>query len=106
MNDPERFSVATRLYVRLRRLGGPTIDPLRMLNDDEYALETVQRIAATATDPEIIHMAARLDAILHHMRMVGDPVRQTAPLPPRSAAAPSAPVEVPEVAKRYVGALR
>jgi hypothetical protein len=96
MADPERFSIATRLYVRLRRLGGPPIDPMRMLEDDAYALATVQQLAESATDPEVIHMAARLDAMLHDLHLSNQPVRQTAPLPEAAAAKP----------KRYVGALR
>lgn len=107
MSEPERFSISTRLYVRLRRLGGPQIDPLRMTHDDDYAREIAQTLARATGDEEVLRMAARLDAIVKDPRARPAPLRQTAPLPATRPAPTEEETEPsPLIMNRYVGALR
>ena len=49
MTQAERFSLATHLYVRLRRSSGRVVDAIWMAQNDEYAREI---LSLAATDPD------------------------------------------------------
>jgi hypothetical protein len=63
MTNAERFSLATHLYVRLRRANGRVVDALWMSQNDEYARE-ILRIAAQIPDAEIQSLVERFWALM------------------------------------------
>jgi hypothetical protein len=93
MTQAERFSLATHLYVRLRRSSGRVVDALWMSQNDEYARE-ILRLAASDPDPETRNLVTRFGSLLEG---------GTRPTPRK--AAPKAAVE-DEVAQHYIGTLR
>jgi hypothetical protein len=93
MTNAERFSLATHLYVRLRRANGRVVDALWMSQNDEYARE-ILRIAAQIADPEVQNLVGRFWALM------GGPQRRAA-----AAAPPSLEVES-DGEQQYVGTLR
>jgi hypothetical protein len=94
MTQAERFSLATHLYVRLRRSSGRVVDAVWMAQNDEYARE-ILRLAVNDPDPETQNLAHRFQVLL------GDraPARKPAP-------APAAARQESEVAQHYIGTLR
>ena len=95
MTQAERFSLATHLYVRLRRSSGRVVDAAWMAQNDEYARE-ILRLAANDPDPETQNLVERFQVLLG-----GRPApRKQAP----AAARPSS-VE-PDAAQHYIGTLR
>jgi hypothetical protein len=93
MTNTERFSLATHLYVRLRRANGRVVDALWMSQNDEYARE-ILRIASQIPDPEIQGLVERFWALM------GGPKR-------RIAVAAPPPLEVESSGEQqYVGTLR
>ena len=93
MTQAERFSLATHLYVRLRRSSGRVVDAVWMAQNDEYAHE-ILRLAANDPDPETQNLAQRFHGLL------GSRGAPRKPAPARQAA-----VE-PDVAAHYIGTLR
>ena len=94
MTNAERFSLATHLYVRLRRANGRVVDSLWMSQNDEYARE-ILRIASQIDDAEVQNLVGRFWALM------GGPQRRAA------AAAPPPPLEVESAGEQqYVGTLR
>jgi hypothetical protein len=96
MTQAERFSLATHLYVRLRRSSGRVVDAVWMAQNDEYAHE-ILRLAANDPDPETQNLVQRFQALLGSRA----PARKPAPAPSARQAA----VE-PDVAAHYIGTLR
>jgi hypothetical protein len=95
MTQTERFSLATHLYVRLRRSTGRVVDAVWMAQNDEYARE-ILRLAAADPDPETRGLAQRFLPLLDGGRPA-----------PRKLASPAARGEVnDEVAQHYIGTLR
>lgn len=108
MSDTEIFAVATRLYVRLRRNGGPAVDVARLTSNRTYARE-ILTLALSLSDPEVLKLATRFEQLVFG---AGAPppvtgVRSTprAAPPPATEAEPEAESEV-QNAGRYVGHLR
>jgi hypothetical protein len=97
MTQAERFSLATHLYVRLRRSSGRVVDAVWMAQNDEYAHE-ILRLAANDPDPETQNLVQRFQALLGGGRPAA---RRPAPAPARPA-----PVVETEVAQHYIGTLR
>jgi len=95
MTQAERFSLATHLYVRLRRSSGRVVDAVWMAQNDEYALE-ILRLAANDPDPETRNLVQRFQSLLGSGR---GPARRPAP------AAKQTEVEA-DVAAHYIGTLR
>lgn len=93
MTQAERFSIATHLYVRLKRSTGRVLDAVWMAQNDEYARE-ILRLAAADPDPEMRNLVARFGALLEGSRPAP---RKPAP---RGAAADH------EAAQQYIGTLR
>jgi hypothetical protein len=104
MSDTERFSVATHLYVRLRRTSSRVIDPVWMARDDGYARE-ILKSARTSTDPEVLKLVERFEVLM------GSTPRQK-PAATAPTAGPEAPAATPEEpgtnsgGNRYVRSLR
>ncbi|MDB5977143.1 MAG: hypothetical protein JWR07_3903 [Nevskia sp.] len=98
MTQAERFSLATHLYVRLRRSSGRVVDAVWMAQNDEYAHE-ILRLAANDPDPETQNLVLRFQALIGGRPM---PPRKPAPAP-----APVRAVETAETAQQhYIGTLR
>lgn len=90
MSD-DKFSIATHLYMRLRRSGGRVIDVMWMLRDEKYAREIVD-FARGSTDPETRRFAER------YADLLSGGGRKPAPAPPPRPVLPSvraAPAEAP-----------
>ena len=96
MTQAERFSLATHLYVRLRRSSGRVVDAIWMAQNDEYAHE-ILRLAANDPDPETQNLVQRFQALLG-----GRP----APRRPVAAPAPARVVETEQAQQHYIGTLR
>jgi hypothetical protein len=94
MTQAERFSLATHLYVRLRRSSGRVVDAVWMAQNDEYAHE-ILRLAASDPDPETQNLVQRFYGLIGG---------RSAPRKP-AAAAKQAAVES-DVAAHYIGTLR
>lgn len=97
MTQAERFSLATHLYVRLRRSSGRVVDAVWMAQNDEYAHE-ILRLAANDADPETQNLVQRFQALLGGGRPAP---RRPAPAP---AAKPTAEAEASQ--QHYIGTLR
>lgn len=94
MTQAERFSLATHLYVRLRRSSGRVVDAVWMAQNDEYAHE-ILRLAASDPDPETQNLVQRFHTLLGK-----PPARRPAPAP-----APARAVES-DTSQHYIGTLR
>lgn len=97
MTQAERFSLATHLYVRLRRSSGRVVDAVWMAQNDEYAHE-ILRLAANDPDPETQNLVQRFQALLGNRSAPRKPA-------PAQASAKQAAAEA-EVAQHYIGTLR
>ncbi|MBL6752259.1 MAG: hypothetical protein ISP90_17205 [Nevskia sp.] len=98
MSVSERFSVATHLYVRLRKSPGRVIDAVWMSQNDEYARE-ILRLALAERDEETHNLAHKFEGLM------GDaPKRRAAPA--AAPAAPAAPGAEGEPGQQYVRSLR
>lgn len=60
--NPEFFSLASQLYVRMRR-SGRVVDAVYMAKNKEYAREILQ-LAAQETDKEILDIVQRFEGLL------------------------------------------
>jgi hypothetical protein len=98
MTQAERFSLATHLYVRLRRSSGRVVDAVWMAQNDEYAQE-ILRLAANDADPETRNLVLRFQALLGGGKPAG---RRAAPAP---AAKPTPESEASQQ-QHYIGTLR
>ena len=96
MTQAERFSLATHLYVRLRRSSGRVVDAVWMAQNDEYAHE-ILRLAASDPDPETQNLVQRFLGLLGGRA----PARKPAPAPARQATA-----EADVAQQHYIGTLR
>lgn len=95
MTQAERFSLATHLYVRLRRSSGRVVDAVWMAQNDEYAQE-ILRLAANDPDPETQNLVKRFQSLIGSGK----------PAPRRGAPAPAAQTADAEVSQHYIGTLR
>ncbi|MET0378846.1 MAG: hypothetical protein ABW049_07620 [Spongiibacteraceae bacterium] len=87
MTDNDKFAIAARLYVQLRRKSNRAIDTVWMVQSNEYARE-VLRIARAQSDNDLQQLANHFEALMG------------------PAAAPSASASAPVSASKYVGSLR
>ncbi len=92
MTQAERFSLATHLYVRLRRSSGRVVDAVWMAQNDDYARE-ILRLAANDPDPETRNLVERFQALLGNRPVQRKP-------------APAAAAADPDGSQHYVGTLR
>lgn len=104
----EKFTLATQIYVRLRRTGR-VIDAVHMVENDEYA-QKILAMAGSQQDEELRGLVGRYLALF--FPQAAPPVVEAAPPPPVISAPPVAePMREPsstqdEVAQHYIGALR
>jgi len=63
MSDNDKFAIAARLYVQLRRKVNRSIDTVWMLHNNEYARE-VLRIARAQTDADLDALVRQFEALL------------------------------------------
>ncbi len=94
MSESEKFSLATHLYVRLRRTANRVIDAVWMARNDEYARE-ILGLARSFDDPELLSLVERFENLMPG----GTPPRAPAPSRP-SAPAPR------DSNQSYIGKLR
>ncbi len=62
MNNPDKFAIATQLYLRLKRNPGRVVDVAWMMQNDVYEREILR--IATAADPESAALAARYETFM------------------------------------------
>lgn len=61
--NAEAFTIATQMYVRLRRVCGRVIDVMYLVNNQEYAKHVLD-IALETQDPELQRFVARLRPLI------------------------------------------
>lgn len=88
MYDNDKFAIAARLYVLLRRKANRSIDTVWMLSSNEYARE-VLRIARAQTDADLDALVRQFEALM---------TEAVAPTPDSS--------QVSFATKSYIGTLR
>lgn len=91
MTDNDKFAIAARLYVQLRRKGNRAIDTVWMVQSNEYARE-VLRIARAQADTDLQQLANHFEALM-------GPAAAT-------SGASAASASVPAPTSKYVGSLR
>jgi hypothetical protein len=97
MKQTERFSLATHLYVRLRRNSGRVVDAVQMARNDDYARQVLQ-LVKNDPDPQMQRLASQFGELLGNSRPPSRPTSETAASwEPRAAGAAT---------QNYVGALR
>ncbi|WP_130803973.1 hypothetical protein [Acinetobacter ihumii] len=104
----ELFTLATQLYVRLRRETGRVVDAVYMAQNDAYARE-IMHLAASVEDRELKNLAEKLNRILNGATAQGLKAQVT-PVPEfdRRSYSPELQAELQqeEVPHHYIGALR
>jgi hypothetical protein len=100
MSQSEKFSLATHLYVRVRRSANRVIDAAWMSQNDEYAKE-ILRIASKDPDPETQNLVQRFEMLLPGYRPPAKPRAVPAFVP-----AELPPMAEAEAAQNYIGSLR
>ena len=95
MSENEKFSLATQIFVRLRRNSGRMIDVIWMATNAEYAAE-ILRIARETGDHDLSQVADRFEAALNG-------TGRAASAPARSQSDRETP---DEVKAHYIGTLR
>lgn len=61
--NSEVFSLASQLYVRMRRCSGRVVDAIYMAQNEQYAQE-ILKIAAQEKDQEILELVQRFQTLL------------------------------------------
>lgn len=87
MTENDKFAIAARLYVQLRRKVNRAIDTVWMVQSNEYARE-VLRIARAQADTDLRQLADHFEALMG------------------AAPAGSGPAVAPSMPSKYVGTLR
>ena len=105
----ELFTLATQLYVRLRRETGRVVDAVYMAQNDAYAHE-IMHLAASVEDRELKNLAEKLNKILNGASAQGLKTSldvETNVSGFRSSSAElQAELQQEEVPHHYIGALR
>lgn len=63
VQNTEMFALATKCYVRFRRVSGRVIDPIYMTENQAYA-EYIMWLASDSNDAELWRYAAQLKTLL------------------------------------------
>lgn len=63
MTNSDKFSIATRLYVQLRRKSNRAIDTVWMVQSNEYARE-VLRVARAQADADLLQLANHFEMLM------------------------------------------
>lgn len=103
--NTESFSIATQIYVRLRRVTGRVVDAIYLAQSQDYARHVIELARATQ-DAELIHHVERLMAAMQHDAVVlaDTPSMQRT----ESNVTEITPEEIyrAQVSHHYIGALR
>lgn len=77
ITNTELFTLASQLYVRLRRNTGRVVDAVYMVQNEDYARE-ILRIAAKERDVELLSIVTRFETLLarQQARRLGATARQ------------------------------
>ena len=113
MLDSEKFAIAARLHVVLRRVNGRVTDVEWMIRSPEYAREVI-RVARTEDHPELLRLADKLASALLPPAPAPKPERRASPpaATPREASDfgasgfAASDFEPAVTRQRYVGTLR
>jgi hypothetical protein len=89
--NPEVFTLASQLYVRMRR-SGRVVDAVYMAQNAEYAHE-ILRIAARETDADILDIVTRFEALY---------AREAEKAKPQPVLTPAAVIAMPTLAQEKV----
>ncbi len=104
--NSESFSIATQIYVRLRRVTGRVVDAIYLAENPSYARHVIQLALATQ-DEELARYVDRLTAV---MQLSSDHAfsEQTAAAPSTAYDTEPSPEEIyqAQVSHHYIGALR
>lgn len=104
MSDAEQLtSLATHLYVRLRRDGGRVIDVIWLMKNQEYARE-VLKLARSIPEPELEKLTDRIEELMFGKGAAARP----APAPQRPQVPSAEPMTEAQLSAtgRYKGGLR
>ena len=61
--NTEAFSIATLIYIRLRRVTGRVIDAMYLVENKQYAKHIIE-FAVSTQDKEILHQVERLQTLI------------------------------------------
>lgn len=111
--NAEAFTIATQMYVRLRRVCGRVIDVMYLVSNQDYARHVLE-MARMTRDPELERLVARLSPLVE---LYAEPVSSIAghkealhkePLPEASYSMEVTEEEIyqAQVPHHYIGALR
>ncbi|ENU91863.1 hypothetical protein F971_02956 [Acinetobacter vivianii] len=110
--NAEAFTIATQMYVRLRRVCGRVIDVMYLVNNKDYA-KHVLGIALDTQDPELERFVARLSPLVELYPEPVSIVKENTSDLQKEVAPDSYSIEVTEeeiyqaqVHHHYIGALR
>ncbi|MGE8645960.1 hypothetical protein [Acinetobacter vivianii] len=110
--NAEAFTIATQMYVRLRRVCGRVIDVMYLVNNKDYA-KHVLGIALDTQDPELERFVARLSPLVELYSEPVSIVKENTSDLQKEVASDSYSIEVTEeeiyqaqVHHHYIGALR
>jgi hypothetical protein len=87
MTESDKFAIAARLYVQLRRKVNRAIDTVWMVQSNEYARE-VLRIARAQSDADLQQLANHFEALMGNATTASTPAAGSPP------------------AAKYIGSLR
>jgi hypothetical protein len=106
MNELEKFAIATRLHVALRRKTGRVTDVEWMIKDAAYADE-IMRLSLAHGDLELFDLAEKWELAAGMQRSARMPRRAPSPAPAAQAILVLNVEKRPDaVEERYVGRLR
>lgn len=110
MLESEKFAIAARLHVVLRRKVGRITDVEWMVRNREYAIEII-RVAREQDDDEFRELADKCEAVFAPRPAAARPPRSVSMPPPLADARPASPAAARnplagQVVSRYVGGLR
>lgn len=110
--NAEAFTIATQMYVRLRRVCGRVIDVMYLVNNKDYA-KHVLGIALDTQDPELERFVARLSPLVELYPEPVSIVKENTSDLQKEVASDAYSIEVTEeeiyqaqVHHHYIGALR
>lgn len=101
MVETEKFALAARLYVLLKRKTGRSIDAAHIINNRDYARDVIAD-ARSAHDPDLDLLLDRFEKELFG-KVSARPTQQNGAASPAPAAAESPPTAV---SGKYIGMLR
>lgn len=110
--NAEAFTIATQMYVRLRRVCGRVIDVMYLVNNQDYAKHVLD-IALDTQDPELQRFVARLSPLIALYPEASSPVLENNLNVEKDMVSDAYSMEVTEeeiyqaqVHHHYIGALR